>query len=221
MTYPIPATVEGFAQILDKEKPGWENLINIDVLDMAYHTNCILGQLYGGYSKYREQLFGPGHHLSMLESNIYKNDWIVAINARRNKIKVNDFAWALQQILKGKKVRHESWDKSSYYYYNTSGKLLRYNGTEVSLQDLALVAGFTPKWSEYTAEIMVKRGDRVKYHNNEEYIVAGCIGRYTLISLEDGNCWSSSVEIDNGNIQAFPLSKLLCGYNIEDWTKCS
>jgi len=38
------------ALLLDEERPGWENEIDVDQLDMGHGGHCILGQLYGGYS---------------------------------------------------------------------------------------------------------------------------------------------------------------------------
>jgi hypothetical protein len=40
-------TVEAGAAFLDKRRPGWDRLIDLDTLDMGDPRNCVLGQLYG------------------------------------------------------------------------------------------------------------------------------------------------------------------------------
>jgi hypothetical protein len=42
---------------LDKEYPGWEHEIDIDDLDIASSTRCILGQLYRGNAEPYESGF--------------------------------------------------------------------------------------------------------------------------------------------------------------------
>ena len=37
------------ARVLDTMNPGWESRININRLNMASFTDCVLGQLYGHY----------------------------------------------------------------------------------------------------------------------------------------------------------------------------
>lgn len=37
--------------VLDEKRPGWENEIDLDRLDVADPKHCILGQLYGGFAK--------------------------------------------------------------------------------------------------------------------------------------------------------------------------
>lgn len=42
--------------LLDAEKPGWQDDIDFTNLDMGDHDNCILGQIYGNYSRGRMAL---------------------------------------------------------------------------------------------------------------------------------------------------------------------
>lgn len=39
--------------LLDAEKPGWADLIDLDRLDMRLSDRCVLGQLYDGVDGYR------------------------------------------------------------------------------------------------------------------------------------------------------------------------
>jgi len=39
------------ARELDQRKPGWEDLINIRTLDMVSTSQCVLGQVFGGYNQ--------------------------------------------------------------------------------------------------------------------------------------------------------------------------
>lgn len=43
--------VEKGAEFLDDIRPGWEDEIDIESLDMGYCRICILGQLYGTFGK--------------------------------------------------------------------------------------------------------------------------------------------------------------------------
>lgn len=47
----VPTTVAEAALLLDRVKPGWEYLINFNVLDMRFGDTCILGQVYGDVNK--------------------------------------------------------------------------------------------------------------------------------------------------------------------------
>jgi hypothetical protein len=56
---PLPA-IEGRNQrayaraaaiLLDQRCSGWASQINIEILDMGNYRNCILGQLYGNFSR--------------------------------------------------------------------------------------------------------------------------------------------------------------------------
>jgi len=45
------------ALLLDEKRPGWENEIDVDQLDMGSYKSCVLGQLHhGDYSKGLGQL---------------------------------------------------------------------------------------------------------------------------------------------------------------------
>lgn len=44
-------SVEAAAQFLDKQHPGWASKIDLNSLNMFEWNNCILGQLYGDYTK--------------------------------------------------------------------------------------------------------------------------------------------------------------------------
>jgi hypothetical protein len=46
----IPERVARGAAALDERKPGWNEQIDLDVLDLNNCNNCILGQLYGHYA---------------------------------------------------------------------------------------------------------------------------------------------------------------------------
>jgi hypothetical protein len=45
-----PRVADG-ARLLDLVRPGWEEKINIDELDMSSGRWCVLGQVYGSYAK--------------------------------------------------------------------------------------------------------------------------------------------------------------------------
>ncbi len=57
------------AALLDAKKPGWRDLVNLDLLDIGSCTQCILGQIFGSFAagvmelglKYtREDIEGKG-----------------------------------------------------------------------------------------------------------------------------------------------------------------
>lgn len=45
----IAQQVANGVKFLNKVKPGWVNLINLDKLNMKNPNNCIIGQIYGDY----------------------------------------------------------------------------------------------------------------------------------------------------------------------------
>ena len=45
----MTSAVERGASLLDEKRPGWENEIDVDRLDMNNFKNCVLGQVYGEY----------------------------------------------------------------------------------------------------------------------------------------------------------------------------
>lgn len=44
------------AKLLDRNVSGWEDRIDLDKLDLSTHDCCMLGQLFGSYSKGLEDL---------------------------------------------------------------------------------------------------------------------------------------------------------------------
>lgn len=87
MFYPWPETIKEAAEVLDKAKPGWAKLININTLNMQSHTKCILGQLYGDYIIGKQKLFGlnPEPAWQGTPINNIRETWISEINIRLNK----------------------------------------------------------------------------------------------------------------------------------------
>ena len=45
--------VSGIAELLDDVRPGWHDEIDTDRLNMDCGKDCLMGQLYGGYTKGR------------------------------------------------------------------------------------------------------------------------------------------------------------------------
>jgi hypothetical protein len=56
--YTIQARVEAGAQLLDREIPGWEKHIDLEVIDISYDTKCMLGQLHGTFDRGFQIHFG-------------------------------------------------------------------------------------------------------------------------------------------------------------------
>lgn len=52
------------AQLLDEEKPGWQNEVIPDKLDMRSSSFCIIGQVYGDYDEYVGVPFGLGEDMN-------------------------------------------------------------------------------------------------------------------------------------------------------------
>lgn len=61
MTASVTERVQAGAAFLDARWPRWDVLIVPGVLDIASWSRCVLGQLYGGYSKGVEALGLGGH----------------------------------------------------------------------------------------------------------------------------------------------------------------
>jgi hypothetical protein len=219
MVYSLPNSVEGFAQILDKEKPGWENLINIANLNMGYHRDCILGQIYGGYSEYKENLFGPDVWSPMLESNEYKNDWIVAIETRRDKSKGNDFKWALEQIKSGQKVKQKSW--SSQYLQGNPDTNIIFGDSKRCVSTNDLIEFYNNlDWELYEEEIWLKAGDRLTYLS-KEYMVVYIYNNQYVLADKNGRCWNYPVVSKVPNkITLFDLNGgRACENQLKNWKK--
>jgi hypothetical protein len=78
------------AALLDQMRPGWANVINLNRLDLRGEYCCVLGQLYGSYSKGVQQVFGEqltregalGHGFNQMSAPIdtYVQRW-EALNA--------------------------------------------------------------------------------------------------------------------------------------------
>lgn len=64
------------AALLDRRRKNWRSKIDVDSLDMAHGSYCILGQLYGYYDDAPAYLIG-GHMLSTLPAengfDVYEN----------------------------------------------------------------------------------------------------------------------------------------------------
>jgi hypothetical protein len=58
---PVAARVAAGASLLDQAAPGWEDRINLDRLNIASGTQCILGQLYGMYDRGQDVLRDRGY----------------------------------------------------------------------------------------------------------------------------------------------------------------
>lgn len=52
-------SVQEGAELLDRMHPDWAKRINLDTLKIESCNDCILGQLYGGYSKGKKELGLP------------------------------------------------------------------------------------------------------------------------------------------------------------------
>lgn len=47
--YSIESRVKAGAELLDRIRPGWHDLIDLDILEMSDCTKCVAGQIYGTY----------------------------------------------------------------------------------------------------------------------------------------------------------------------------
>lgn len=54
----IPERVARGSAFFDRVHPGWHTKIDVNELDVQCNCFCIVGQLYGEYSKHAERLFG-------------------------------------------------------------------------------------------------------------------------------------------------------------------
>jgi len=84
--------------MLDRLRPGWENAIVVESLDMDNICDCVLGQLYGSYCEGLGALGLNGRYGctygfnifptrdSKIESTMEKLTtlWVAEINKRRN-----------------------------------------------------------------------------------------------------------------------------------------
>jgi len=70
------------ALLLDKRHPGWDKKIDLNTLSMYDANNCVLAQLYGGYTKGLDEIgLANGHE----EYNFVMDDagWSKEVLARR------------------------------------------------------------------------------------------------------------------------------------------
>ena len=118
MEYVFPNSIEEAAIMLDRVKPGWENKIDVERLNMGEYDRCILGQLYDGhYNEGIKELFNKNTYDNTTKnrSEIFcsadsKDTWLSEINKRLNpQSQTRDFAWALGQLKAGKRVTREIW----------------------------------------------------------------------------------------------------------------
>jgi len=54
----LAARVRAGVAYLDRNKPGWHELVIPEALSMASSCNCVLGQVYGNFFDVQEVLFG-------------------------------------------------------------------------------------------------------------------------------------------------------------------
>lgn len=87
-------TVKRAAALLDRAKPGWENLIDTETLNLNRTACCVLGQVYGEdeYEDARfwfvRQGFGFGDidtPFVEIHGNATTTDWLTEIHDRRAK----------------------------------------------------------------------------------------------------------------------------------------
>lgn len=78
--------------LLDTYDPKWFEKINTETLDMSNEDDCILGQLFGDYSRGLDELgiYGPDYGLDLILADDYLVNWaeleilwLAAINERR------------------------------------------------------------------------------------------------------------------------------------------
>jgi len=59
----VERRVEAGARLLDRMMPSWEELIDLDKLHINSGTDCILGQLFGGFERGLEPLGLPSYRI--------------------------------------------------------------------------------------------------------------------------------------------------------------
>ncbi len=200
MKHLYPTTIEEASLLLDKIKPGWEKIIDVNTLMMDKFESCILGQLFDGYITAMRTLFVGDESLhNFYEDRVFGSGastkkWIDEIE-KRCSAKVNDFAWVIKKVNEGKKVQLPSWDDLYWYVRSTDNLLINNHNTVITPAIMNQWVNRTD-WQEYEPKIMVKQGSRVKL-DNDEYIVARFdSGLYGLIGLADGNRWGEGVKVD-------------------------
>lgn len=98
---PIESAVTRAAKKLDKIKPGWENLIDTQTLDIFQCDKCVLGQVFEeeanregyltgyhlGMNRLWDQLFNGGTGVAFSDTRGH-DQWVQEINARREAAQV-------------------------------------------------------------------------------------------------------------------------------------
>ena len=74
MTVSTQERVTAGAFALDAAKPGWENQIDLDRLDVSSPVNCVLGQLYGEYTNAPKSLRMGETELGFYANSVTKVD---------------------------------------------------------------------------------------------------------------------------------------------------
>lgn len=109
--YSYPTTIEEAANILDREKPGWAEKIDLYTFRMDQCPHCVLGQTYGNWERAMNVLFGvdvreqyQGQYLgdSIFGKNANSLEWI---NEIKKRAEVLTFAEILPGLLAGKKYK--------------------------------------------------------------------------------------------------------------------
>lgn len=68
MSNPYTENIKRGAALLDKERPGWRDEINLATLDLADDCYCVLGQIFGRYSSGLFAIWG-------IERRIHCSEW--------------------------------------------------------------------------------------------------------------------------------------------------
>lgn len=196
MTHPYPTSICEAALLLDRVKPGWENRIDKNRINMSGGSFCILGQLYGGYYNGTIELFGFKYGSSggktgdsIFGTQTDEKYWIKEID-KRLALK-QDFTWAVEQLKEDKKVRRKSWLNKGFYLYNISGNVHGFKNDRFTffIEDFS-----STDWEIYTPEMLVRQGSRIKMGSNEYIVAKFDINKMCLINLVDGNRWAAPIE---------------------------
>lgn len=105
-------SVENAAKFLDSVKPGWENLIDLDKLDMQSSTNCVLGQVYADNVDNERGYFWALDNVVDAEEYDnefcgYTNKWKDQVRKRMNTVNNPNIWNDLRNILNGNNVEDD------------------------------------------------------------------------------------------------------------------
>jgi hypothetical protein len=75
--------VQREARVLDAAVPGWEERIDVDLLDMQRCKRCVLGQIFGDYRSGNVRYAGIQRRRWAYRSSFAQDHWVDAIRARR------------------------------------------------------------------------------------------------------------------------------------------